>query len=114
MQRQNRLSVGQQQRHPAGPVIGPLRIHHHVTTDIEKGNDLRQVLGRDVTASDQWRCSEGKPRPVATNRYESGSALLDDTFRILGDPARLQPGMGRAEGGVAGKRELAAGVKIRT
>ena len=109
LQSQDRLCVCEQQCHPAGTVVGPLRIHDLIMIDAEKGDDLRQILGLDISASDQWRCRESEPRSVAADAYESCSALLDQFFGILCYPACLRPGMCRAERRVAGERQLDAG-----
>jgi hypothetical protein len=81
LQRQNRLRVGEQQRHPSRTVVGPLRAHDLIMIDAEIGHDLCQVLGLDISASDQWRCSEGEPRSVAANAYQSCSAPAGPALR---------------------------------
>jgi hypothetical protein len=54
-----------------------LSSHDKIMINVEDCHDLGQILGRDVTASDQWRCGEGEPSFVAADSYEPCSALLD-------------------------------------
>jgi hypothetical protein len=56
----------------------------------------------------RWR-PERQPAAVAAHGDEPGGALLHDDAVLLGRPARFEPGMAGAEGGVAGEGELGHG-----
>jgi hypothetical protein len=105
-EREHRLRARQFHRHPAGAVVGPLGVDEVGRGDAEHGRDALSGGLVDWPAAQRRRGQEGQAGRGAPQRDQAGLAFLHDDVAPGGRAARLQPGVGGAEGGVPGERQL--------
>lgn len=107
-QRQHLLGIAQQQPHPARAVVDPGRVDDLVGGEPQRPGHGLEVGGFDGPGAEQRRGRE-RQSGSTTQRHQPGAALLHDAVLGRRLAARLQPGVGRADGRVARERQLGAG-----
>ncbi len=105
---QDHLRRLQQHADPVRAVDQPGRVQERLPRHAQAGGDPGEVRLGHGSRAGQRRRREGQPAAVALDPDQPGPALLDQHAVLPGDAAGLQPGVRRAEGGVAGKGELLA------
>jgi hypothetical protein len=107
--RQDRVRAGEQDRHPAGAVVGPGRVDDLRPVDPQHRGDLSEEFPVHRAVTQHRRGGEGQPGGAAAQGHQPGTALLDDHPGLARRPASLQPGVAGPQRWMPGEGQLLAG-----